>query len=117
LAPQVFRRGHAAQDVSLLLRVAELEHGWREQEDAVLGDPLRASRPVVLLLEDQPLPPARTPASVLLGPRNRRVATLEQGPFPVEVLRETLGGVARQHPIVVTGPPRRELVFQPAPSL
>src|SRR4029077_17896957 len=59
LAPEIFRSGHARQDAILLLLGAELEHGRREEEDAVLGDPLRPARPVVLLLEDQPLDETR----------------------------------------------------------
>ena len=63
----------------------------RQEEDAVLGDPLGPARPVVLLLEDQPLPPAGGPAAERLGPRHHGVAGVEQGALPVEVLGEALG--------------------------
>ena len=56
LAPQILARRHAGEVVVLLRLGAELVDRRGQQEDAVLRDPLRSSGPVVLLLEDQPLP-------------------------------------------------------------
>ena len=69
---------------------AELEHGRRQQEDAVLRDPLRTAGAVVLLLEDQPLPERRAAAAVLLGPRHDGPAVLEQQALPLEMCGESL---------------------------
>ena len=95
LAPQVLGCGHAGEDVVLLLLVPEREDGGREQEDAVLGDPLRAAGPVVLLLEDQPLPDRGVAPAVGLGPRDDGPPIGEQRPLPVEVASEAVAGVAR----------------------
>jgi hypothetical protein len=73
---------------------AELEHGRREEEDAVLGHALGRTRGVVLLFEDQPLPQGRFPAAVLARPRHHRVLGVEEGPLPLEVRGEALPGVA-----------------------
>ena len=94
LAPQVLCGGHAREDVVLLCLRAELEQRRREQEDAVLRDPLRSARPVVLLLEQQPLPQRRAAAAVLDRPRHGGPPVGEEHPLPVEVLREALPGVA-----------------------
>ncbi len=96
LAPQVLGPCHAGQDVVLLLLRPEFEDGRRQQEDAVLRDPLRTAGPVVLLLEQQPLPQRRIATAVGLGPRHDRPPVLEQQPLPLEMCRESLGGVARR---------------------
>nr|WP_254127066.1 hypothetical protein [Aquihabitans sp. G128] len=103
--------------MGLLLGRAELEDGRGQQEDAVLGDPLRTARPVVLLLEDQPLPAAGGPAAEGLGPGHRGVAGGVEGALPVEVLGEALGGVAREDPVVVALPPRSQLLLEPPAHL
>ena len=96
LAPQVLGRRHPGQEAGLLLVGAELEDGRGEQEDAVLGDPLGTARPVVLLLEDQPLPQRGAPAAVLLGPRHDRPPGLEELLLPLDVQGEALRRVARR---------------------
>ena len=55
-----------------------------------------APGPVVLLLEDEPLPQAGAAAAVLLGPRHHRPAVGEEPLLPLEVAGEALGGVARR---------------------
>ena len=95
---------------SRLLLGAELEDRRGEQEDPVLGDPLRPARPVVLLLEDQPLHRRGVPPAVRLRPRDHGPAGVEQRPLPVEVEREALAGVARRQPPGHVG-------LEPAPAL
>jgi hypothetical protein len=56
LRPDLFPRAHGWKEPALLLVGAELEHGRRQQEDAVLPDTRRSANPIVLLFEDQPLP-------------------------------------------------------------
>src|SRR5262249_7161350 len=68
LAPGLLPIRHLRQEAVLLGGRAELEERRREQEDPVLGDPLRRAGPVVLLLEDQPFPQAGVATAVRLGP-------------------------------------------------
>ena len=117
LAPEVLAAGHAREDVGLLLGRAELEDRRGEQEDAVLRDPLRAAGPVVLLLEDQPLPQRGGPAAVLLGPGHHRPAVRRTASAPSR-------GAGRSPPRcrptmlpVVAGAPRGQVLGQPGPGL
>ena len=119
LAPQVVGRRHPGQDVGLLFGRPELEHGRRQQEDAVLGDAGRGARPVVLLLEDQPLPQRGVPAAVGGGPRHRGPPAGVEAPLPVEVLGEALAGVARRDGRLAAlgGVPGGQVLLQPGPGL
>src|SRR5690606_35530107 len=117
LAPEVLGTGHPAQDPGLLLGDAELEDGRGQQEDAVLGDAGRAAGPVVLLLEEEPLPQRRAAAAVLDRPGHRRPAALEEAPLPAEVLGEALPGVTRDRLAAALGPPPGQVRLQPRPRL
>ena len=117
LAPQVLGRRHAREDVVLLLGGAELEHGRGQQEDAVLRDPLRSAGPVVLLLEQQPLPQRRVAPAVGRRPRHGRPPVGEQPPLPAQVLREPLPRVARPRRPAALGAPRLEVAREPPPRL
>src|SRR5205807_4369721 len=76
----------------------------------VLGDALRPARPVVLLLEDQPLDKAGVAAAVLPRPRDDGPAGVEQLPLPLHVQGEPLGRVARRQAIGDVG-------LEPGPGL
>src|SRR3546814_12069268 len=78
--------GHAPQDPGLLLRRAELEDARREQEYAVLRHPCRAPGPVVLLLEEEPLPQRRASAAVPRRPGHGCPAADEEASPPAQVL-------------------------------
>src|ERR671918_750568 len=119
LAPQVLGRRHPGQDVGLLGGRPELEHRGGQQEDAVLGDAGRAAGPVVLLLEDEPLPERGAPAAELLGPRHRGPAAGVQVAFPVEVLGEARSRVAGGDVVLaaVGVLPGREVLGEPRPGL
>ena len=96
LAPQVLGAGHAGEDPVALLGVAELVDARGQQEDAVLGDPGRGAGPVVLLLEEEPLPERRAAAAVLGRPGHHRPPVGEEASLPVEVLGEALARVTGQ---------------------
>src|ERR671918_267924 len=119
LAPQVLGRRHPGQDVGLLGGRPELEHRGGQQEDAVLGDAGRAAGPVVLLLEDEPLPERGAAAAELLGPRHRGPAAGVQVAFPVEVLGEARSRVAGGDVVLaaVGVLPGREVLGEPRPGL
>jgi len=95
LGPQVGRGGHPRQDALLLFRRAELEDTGSEQEDPVLGNPLRPAGPVILGLEDQPFPQRRVAAAKLGRPGDGRPPGVEQGALPFQVRFEPGSGVAR----------------------
>src|SRR5690606_5312188 len=99
--------------------VAELEHGRRQQEDAVLRDAGRGAGPVVLLLEDQPLPQGGVAAAVGGGPRHRGPAALVEPALPGEVLGEALPGVAGADVFgaAVLVVPGGEVLLEPRPGL
>ena len=117
LAPRLLARRHRGQDAVLLFVGAELEDRRREQEDAVLGDPLRRAGAVVLLFEDEPLPQARVAPAVRRGPRHHGVARVEQRAFPFEVRGEArracrpTGGGHAAHSLRATPGCRAEGLF------
>ena len=95
---RIWRLGYASRFFLAILLGSgtELEDGRGEQEDAVLGDPLRRTCPVVLLLEDQPLPQRGVTPPVRLRPAHHRPAVGEELSLPVEMAGEPLAGVTRR---------------------
>ena len=70
LGPDLLTGGHAGQEtVPLDLGSEGIESG-PQQADAVGVDTARRTRPVVLLLKDQPLNKADVPTAIGLGPRH-----------------------------------------------
>ena len=116
LAPDLPARRHGGEIAGLLLRRSELEQRGGQEEDAVLAHTGGRRRPVVLLLEDQPLEEPHAPASVLLGPRHHRPPGVVHDPLPGPVGLEARGGVERGKR---AGPARRagSVGLEPRPHL
>ncbi len=111
LAPDLVARRHRRQEARLLRVGAVLEHGRREQEDAVLAHPLRRPGAVVLLLEDEPLEDADVAAAVLGRPADDGPAVVEHGALPGAVGLEAVGRIERGERV------GRDVRLQPGPGL
>ena len=95
LAPDLLPRGHRREEPTLLLWRAEIEDRGREQEDAVLADPLWPSSSVVLLLEEEPLDDPDVAPPELLWPRHHAPVVGEHRRLEGTVLLEPFLGVER----------------------
>ncbi len=83
LRPDFLAGGHLRQDARFLLIGAVFHQRGAEQEDAVLVDPQRRARLVVLLLEDQPLDQVAAATAQLLGPGDHAPAPFVERGFPL----------------------------------
>ena len=93
LRPERLRSSHRRQNGVLLCLCPELKEGRREQEDTVLGDPLRPPCQIILFLKNQPLPNRRVAPSVSFWPADNGPPSRMQLALPLKVLCEPLLGV------------------------
>src|SRR6185437_15664388 len=81
LAPDLLAGRHRWQVPRLLRLRTVLEHGGREEEDAVLADAFRRADAVVLLIHE-PLEDADVPSAVLDGPADHGPSIVIHGALP-----------------------------------
>ena len=80
------------KELESLLGSEGIESG-PQQADAVGVDTARRTRPVVLLLKDQPFDKADVPTAIGLGPRHHRPTSVVQHPLPLPMAFKALGRV------------------------